>query len=89
MAPTPASLLGGNAVFEELLTTGTPHAPAETPRHVLETRYERLYVILISLHGLVRGDRMELGRDSDTGGQVRDRRDRQRAAGLCCTVVRS
>lgn len=23
-----------------------------------------------SLHGLVRGDNMELGRDSDTGGQV-------------------
>lgn len=37
----------------------------------METRYERLYVVLISLHGLVRGDRMELGRDSDTGGQVR------------------
>lgn len=26
---------------------------------------------LPSLHGLVRGDNMELGRDSDTGGQVR------------------
>lgn len=24
----------------------------------------------ISLHGLVRGENMELGRDSDTGGQV-------------------
>lgn len=31
----------------------------------------RLYVILISLHGLVRGENMELGRDSDTGGQVK------------------
>ncbi|GAB4822201.1 hypothetical protein N2152v2_009247 [Parachlorella kessleri] len=60
-----------DTVFEELLTSGTPHAPTETPRHILETRYERLYVILISLHGLVRGDRMELGRDSDTGGQVK------------------
>ena len=28
-------------------------------------------VELCSLHGLVRGDNMELGRDSDTGGQVR------------------
>ena len=27
--------------------------------------------IICSLHGLVRGDDMELGRDSDTGGQVR------------------
>ncbi|GAV72021.1 Glycos_transf_1 domain-containing protein/S6PP domain-containing protein/Glyco_trans_4_4 domain-containing protein [Cephalotus follicularis] len=30
-----------------------------------------LYIILISLHGLVRGENMELGRDSDTGGQVK------------------
>ena len=29
-----------------------------------------LYIILISMHGLVRGDRMELGKDPDTGGQV-------------------
>lgn len=28
-------------------------------------------VELCSLHGLVRGENMELGRDSDTGGQVR------------------
>ena len=26
--------------------------------------------LVCSLHGLVRGDNMELGRDSDTGGQV-------------------
>jgi hypothetical protein len=31
---------------------------------------KRLYIVLISLHGLVRGENMELGRDSDTGGQV-------------------
>ena len=30
-----------------------------------------LYVVLISLHGLVRGDEMELGRDADTGGAER------------------
>ncbi|KAG5047740.1 hypothetical protein JHK86_017146 [Glycine max] len=30
-----------------------------------------LYVVLISVHGLVRGENMELGRDSDTGGQVK------------------
>lgn len=40
-------------------------------RDVLE---KGLYIILISLHGLVRGDRMELGKDPDTGGQVQ----------LCC-----
>ncbi|CAA0394428.1 unnamed protein product [Arabidopsis thaliana] len=30
-----------------------------------------LYIVLISMHGLVRGENMELGRDSDTGGQVK------------------
>jgi sucrose-phosphate synthase len=29
-----------------------------------------LYVLMLSVHGLVRGDRPELGRDADTGGQV-------------------
>lgn len=30
-----------------------------------------LYLVLISIHGLVRGHNMELGRDADTGGQIR------------------
>eukprot|EP00898_Chlorokybus_atmophyticus_P003387 jgi/Chlat1/4049/Chrsp26S04101 len=30
-----------------------------------------LYIVMISMHGLVRGDRMELGKDADTGGQVK------------------
>ncbi|RCX32795.1 HAD-IIB family hydrolase [Thioalbus denitrificans] len=29
-----------------------------------------LYIVLVSLHGLIRGHDMELGRDADTGGQV-------------------
>ncbi|XP_062229380.1 probable sucrose-phosphate synthase 3 isoform X3 [Phragmites australis] len=32
---------------------------------------DKLYIVLISLHGLIRGENMELGRDSDTGGQVK------------------
>ncbi|KAG9139133.1 hypothetical protein Leryth_019108 [Lithospermum erythrorhizon] len=32
---------------------------------------KKLYVVLISVHGLVRGENMELGRDSDTGGQIK------------------
>jgi len=36
-----------------------------------EGRVDGLYLVLISLHGLVRGDRMELGKDPDTGGQVK------------------
>jgi hypothetical protein len=32
---------------------------------------DKLHLVLVSAHGLVRGDNMELGRDADTGGQVR------------------
>ncbi len=30
-----------------------------------------LYILLISVHGLIRGQNMELGRDADTGGQTK------------------
>lgn len=30
-----------------------------------------LYVVMISVHGLVRGHNLELGRDADTGGQIK------------------
>lgn len=30
-----------------------------------------LYLVLISVHGLIRGTNLELGRDSDTGGQIK------------------
>ncbi|MGM0594348.1 MAG: HAD-IIB family hydrolase [Pseudomonadota bacterium] len=30
-----------------------------------------LYVVMISVHGLIRGHNMELGRDADTGGQTK------------------
>ena len=29
-----------------------------------------LYIVLLSIHGLIRGEDPELGRDADTGGQV-------------------
>ncbi|KAI5058490.1 hypothetical protein GOP47_0026660 [Adiantum capillus-veneris] len=54
---------GGNIKISESRTDvsgiGDPH------------KERRLYIVMISLHGLVRGDNMELGRDSDTGGQVK------------------
>ena len=31
---------------------------------------QKLYILMISVHGLLRGQDMELGRDSDTGGQI-------------------
>lgn len=56
---------------------------SETPRKKYQRQYsnlevwsddnkeKKLYIVLLSLHGLVRGENMELGRDSDTGGQVK------------------
>ncbi|MHA2936715.1 HAD family hydrolase [Vibrio sp. RC27] len=32
---------------------------------------KELYIALISVHGLIRGEELELGRDSDTGGQTK------------------
>ncbi|CAI6007232.1 unnamed protein product [Closterium sp. NIES-65] len=47
----------------------TAEAPGRDPlEHGTE---KRLYIVMISIHGLVRGENMELGRDSDTGGQVK------------------
>ena len=34
------------------------------------TTRDGLYIALISVHGLIRGEDAELGRDADTGGQV-------------------
>lgn len=30
-----------------------------------------LYILLVSVHGLIRGKNLELGRDADTGGQIK------------------
>lgn len=35
-----------------------------------QTPENPIYVLMISLHGLIRGENMELGRDADTGGQT-------------------
>lgn len=50
--------------------TGSSTDDGKAPKDLLENRVDGLYICLISLHGLVRGDRMELGKDPDTGGQV-------------------
>jgi sucrose-phosphate synthase len=34
------------------------------------TDSKSLYIMLISIHGLIRGENLELGRDADTGGQT-------------------
>ncbi|WIA09452.1 hypothetical protein OEZ85_008853 [Tetradesmus obliquus] len=54
---TPASPTGGYGAVEQLVVSGD--------------RMPKLYCVLISMHGLVRGEHMELGKDPDTGGQVK------------------
>ncbi|KAJ9688755.1 hypothetical protein PVL29_014419 [Vitis rotundifolia] len=49
---------------------------------------KKLYIVLISLHGLIRGENMELGRDSDTGGQVKYVVELTRALGSMPGVYR-
>ncbi len=52
--------------------------PAEhghgAPKNVMtdtEAKHDGMYIALISVHGLIRSSNLELGRDSDTGGQTR------------------
>ncbi|MCT0224338.1 HAD-IIB family hydrolase [Synechococcus sp. CS-1328] len=48
--------------------------PASAPGGTLqasEVRQEPLRILLISIHGLIRGRQLELGRDPDTGGQTK------------------
>ena len=37
----------------------------------MDRESNKIYIILISVHGLIRGSDMELGRDADTGGQTK------------------
>jgi sucrose-phosphate synthase len=51
-------------------------------------RQDGLYIVMISVHGLIRGDELELGRDPDTGGQVKYVVELARALAECPEVVR-
>lgn len=42
---------------------------------------EGLYICMLSIHGLIRGEELELGRDADTGGQTKYVVDLARALG--------
>ncbi len=67
--PTPAAAI--DALFEDFMLSPAETTPLGASHKMEPQRLDRLYVVMISLHGLIRGDRMELGRDSDTGGQVK------------------
>ncbi|KAL6985245.1 putative protein serine/threonine kinase [Sarracenia purpurea var. burkii] len=57
-----------------------------------QQKEKKLYIVLIRqellLHGLIRGENMELGRDSDTGGQVKYVVELARALGAMPGVYR-
>ncbi|CAH1451889.1 unnamed protein product [Lactuca virosa] len=53
-----------------------------------QQKEKKLYIVLISLHGLIRGENMELGRDSDTGGQVKYVVELARALGAMQGIYR-
>lgn len=53
-----------------------------------QQKEKKWYIVLISLHGLIRGENMELGRDSDTGGQVKYVVELARALGSMPGVYR-
>lgn len=53
-----------------------------------QLKEKKLYIVLISIHGLIRGENMELGRDSDTGGQVKYVVELARALGSMPGVYR-
>lgn len=55
---------------------------------ISQQKGKNLYLVLISLHGLIRGENMELGRDSDTGGQVKYVVELARALGSMPGVYR-
>ncbi|KAK7322359.1 hypothetical protein VNO77_25738 [Canavalia gladiata] len=52
-------------------TNNIPTITSQTQLWSEDNNSRNLYIVLISIHGLVRGENMELGRDSDTGGQVK------------------
>ncbi|KAL9442186.1 hypothetical protein AB3S75_020655 [Citrus x aurantiifolia] len=55
---------------------------------ISQQKGKKLYIVLISIHGLIRGENMELGRDSDTGGQVKYVVELARALGSMPGVYR-
>eukprot|EP00803_Ostreobium_quekettii_P010053 evm.model.scf_603.4 EVM.evm.TU.scf_603.4 scf_603:21080-24472(-) len=66
--------LGGVLAQRDSLDLGSrppPEEPTDRAADGLEQRVDGLYILMVSLHGLVSGKKMELGRDPDTGGQVK------------------
>lgn len=54
----------------------------------MPTEKNKIYIVLISVHGLIRSQNMELGRDADTGGQTKYVVELAKALGLHPNVER-
>jgi sucrose-phosphate synthase len=54
----------------------------------MEIYDKKIYIVMISIHGLIRGHNLELGRDADTGGQTKYVVELARALGEHADVER-
>jgi sucrose-phosphate synthase len=65
--------INGSSVHDESTRERMPRIGSTDAIEVWANQHKdkKLYIVLISIHGLIRGENMELGRDSDTGGQVK------------------
>lgn len=54
----------------------------------MKSEEDKLYLLLISVHGLIRGHDLELGRDADTGGQTKYVVELARALGKQANVAK-
>ena len=54
----------------------------------MSVQKKKIHIVLISIHGLIRGSEMELGRDADTGGQSKYVLELAVALGACPEVSR-
>ncbi len=54
----------------------------------MESYDKKIYIVMISIHGLIRGHDLELGRDADTGGQTKYVVELARALGEHADVER-
>ncbi|MCP4274815.1 MAG: HAD family hydrolase, partial [Gammaproteobacteria bacterium] len=59
-------------------------APVEDTGH----KQPGIYIVLLSIHGLIRGENLELARDADTGGQTKYVVELARALGQHSHVAR-
>jgi sucrose-phosphate synthase len=62
--------MSGEATIEKPQSDHSPAREAKSSKRA-DREQRPLKIALISLHGLIRGHNLELGRDADTGGQVK------------------